>query len=1050
VHLGRFTSVLAPRWLLAAALLLGPAAAADRLPVRAYGIEDGLAGDSVNAILQDSRGYLWFATTDGVSRFDGQRFTSYGLADGLPQARAEAVLESRDGTYWVATRRGLARFVPDRQADEPAFQRVPLGSDRPEAVFSLHEDRAGRVWAGGDGHLYSIASGKEGPAPPPPAVTEVRLPVPPGPILSFAETLDGSLWIGTRSGLLRRLSNGRVIAYPVLPHHGEDSVNDLGVDREGRLWIVHALHVFTLMPRPENGVPDGPRAPLAGDRHGHGGCAVGLDQPATLPRVPGSVCLIGDFEGVGWRKIHVSSNGVVRLTSSSGLFVWDGHRLRLRTEENGLTENTLTALADDRDGNIWLGTESRGVMRVARDGLVGFGAGDGLANPKVVSILQGSDGNLYVHSGSTFDNQLWLNRFDGSRFAAVRPRMPGIAYLGWSVRQSALLDRTGGWWLATGQGLLRYPAGTGFEGLASATPKAYTVQDGLGGNSVERILEDSRGNLWVGTNGARPLSLWNRASGAVQSWGSGDGLPAGMPSALIEDRSRQVWIGFSQGGLVRSRDGRFERLTPENGAPDGPVTDLHIDRAGHLWVATEGGGVGRLDAPAAAQPRFTRYTTAEGISSDEILCLTDDRWGRIYLGGHKGLDRLDPGNGQVEHYTTADGLASNRVDAAWTDPQGDLWFGTRRGLSRLRPEREAAVAVPQPWITAVRVDGAQQRVSELGATQVDGLRLESGRSRVEIDFLALSFAPGRGSLAYQYRLEGYDRDWTQPSPTRSVHYANLPAGHLRFLVRAVNPDTQVASAAPAEVVLIVRPPAWRRIWVVFVAALAIAGVVYAIYRYRVSHAVAVGLAVEQMRTHLATDLHDDLGSSLSRISILSEVARRRVESNAEGARLVSEIGEAAREMIEALGENIWAIDPRRDNLRSLATRIRRFAGDLLEARGMAWNLQAPPDPEQVKLSPIERRHLYLIFKEALNNAARHSEATSVTMSIAVAGRHLSAVIRDNGKGFMPPKATESVGRHGLPSMLGRALQLKGELKIDSRAGEGTEIRLDVPLSGGSV
>lgn len=1053
MHLERFTSVLAPRWLLATALLLASltgGAAADQLPVRGYGVEDGLAGDSVNAILQDSRGYLWFATTDGVSRFDGQRFTSYGLADGLPQARAQALLESRDGTYWVATRKGLARFLPDRRADEPAFRRVNLGSSGPEAVFSLYEDRAGRVWAGGDGHLFSIEPGKGEPK-----VSEVGLGVQTGPIFAFAETLDGSLWIGTQRGLLRRLSNGHIVFQPVLPHHGEDPVNDLGVDREGRLWIIHALQVFALMPRPQTAGPGAaaPNPPLAGAKPGHDGCSVALDRPATLPRAPDSICLVGDVEGVGWRKVHVSGNGVVRLTSSAGLFVWDGRRLRLRTAANGLTENALTALAEDRDGNVWLGTESRGVMRVARDGLVGFGADDGLAHPQVNSIFGGRDGALYVHSGSTFVNQIWLQRFDGTRFTAVRPRMPGIAYLGWSVRESALLDGSREWWIATGQGLLRYPAGTSFEGLASATPKVYTVRDGLGGNSVERLLEDSRGDLWVGTNGARPLALWSRTGiggGAFRAWGREDGLPPGMPSALAEDRSGQIWIGFSQGGLARFRNGRFEPMEPQTGLPDGPVTDLHLDRAGHLWVTTEGGGAGRLDAPASERPRFVRYTTAQGISSDEILCVTDDRWGRIYLGGHKGLDRLDPGTGQVEHFTTVDGLASNRVDAAWTDPQGYLWFGTRRGLSRLRPERQAAASVPQPWITAVRVDGASQRVSELGATRVDGLRLESGRSRVEIDFLALSFAPGRGNLAYQYRLEGFDRDWTQPSPLQSVHYANLPAGHLRFLVRAVNPDTQVASAAPAEVVLVVRPPLWRRIWVVLVAALAIGGIGYAFYRYRVSHAVAVGLAVEQMRTHLATDLHDDLGSSLSRISILSEVARRRVESDPEGARLVSEIGEAAREMIEALGENIWAIDPRRDNLRSLVTRIRRFAGDLLEARGMAWNLQAPPDPELVKLSPLERRHLYLIFKEALNNAARHSEATSVSMSIAVAGRHLSAVIRDNGKGFMPPKATESVGRHGLPSLIGRAMQLGGELKMDSQIGQGTEIRLNVPLSGGST
>ncbi|MES1244073.1 MAG: two-component regulator propeller domain-containing protein, partial [Acidobacteriota bacterium] len=909
MHLGSVPSFLAPRRLLAAALFLvgfAGTAAADQLPVRGYGIEDGLAGDSVNAILQDSRGYLWFATTDGLSRFDGQRFTSYGAADGLPQARVQAVLEARDGTYWAATRRGLARFVPDRPSGEPAFRRAPLGSERAEAVFSLYEDRAGHVWAGADGRLFSIGPGKSGEGQP--VVAEVRLPARTGPVFSFAETLDGSLWIGTLRGLLRRLSNGRIVSYPVLPHHGEDPVYDLGVDREGRLWIVHALHVFALVPRPESGTDDGgggPRPPLAGADHGHSGCTVGLDRPETLPRAPGSICLVGDFEGVGWRKIHVSADGVVRLTSSAGLYTWDGRRLRLRTDGNGLTENALTAVAEDRDGNVWLGTESRGAMRVARDGLVGFRADDGLAYPQILSILGGGDGLLYVHSGSTFENQVWLQRFDGSRFEAVRPRTPGIDYLGWSVRRSALLDRAREWWLATGQGLLRYPAGTTFAGLASAKPRIYTVKDGLGGNSVERILEDSHGGLWVGTNGARPLALWSRAGvegagggggGAFRTWGREDGLPPGTPSALAEDRSGQIWVGFAEGGLARRREGRFERLGPETGLPDGPVTDLHVDRAGHLWVATEGGGAGRLDTPSAPGPKFVRYTTEQGISSDEILCLTDDRWGRIYLGGHKGLDRLDPGTGQLEHFTTADGLGSNRVDAAWTDPQGYLWFGTRRGLSRLQPEREAPMAVPQPWITGVRVDGAAQRVSELGATRVDGPRLESGSNRVEIEFLALSFAPGRGSLAYQYRLEGVDRDWTSPSGSRSVHYANLPVGHLRFLVRAVNPDTQVASAAPAEVLLVVRPPFWRRIWFLGLAVLVTAGIAFAAYRYRVSHAVAVGLAVEQMRTHLATDLHDDLGSSLSRISILSEVARRRVESDAEGARLVSEIGEAAREM----------------------------------------------------------------------------------------------------------------------------------------------------------
>lgn len=1049
MHSGRFPSTRASAlrlsWLLAAVLLAsaGTAAVAEQLPIRAYGIEDGLAGDSVNAILQDSRGYLWFATTDGLSRFDGQRFTSYGAEDGLPRARVHAVLEGRDGTYWVATQGGLARFLPDRPAGKAAFQRVPLGSSEPEAVYSLYEDRDGRVWAGSDGRLFAIQPGKGEPK-----VEEARLgSVAPDPVLAFAETPDRSLWVGTQNGLLRRLPDGRTLAYPVLPHHGADPVNDLAVDREGRLWIVHALHVFVLMPPAERPGEEGPRPALTGD--GHAGCVIDPAAPATLPRVPGAACVVGGFEGAVWSKVRVSRDGAVRLTSSRGLVLWDGHRFQHWTEENGLSESTLTALAEDRDGNVWLGTESRGAMRVARDGLIGFTARDGLASPRVISLFGGSDGALYVHSAGSFGSQLWLQRFDGTRFTAVRPKTPGITYLGWSVRQSVLQDRFGEWWIATGQGLLRYPAGTSFAGLASVVPRVYTAGDGLGGDSIGRILEDTRGDVWIGNSGDRPLALWPRAGGAIRTWGREDGLLPGLPSGLAEDRSGQVWIGFDQGGLLRWRGGRFERLGPETGLPAGAVSDLHVDRTGRLWVATEGGGVGRLDDPSSPKPRFVRYTTLQGIASDEVLCLADDRWGRLYFGGHKGLDRLDLRTGRVEHFTTADGLVSNRIDAAWTDRQGDIWLGTRQGLSRFRPVLESAATVPQSWITAVRIDGVPQRVSELGTPKVDGLRLESGRSRLDVDFLALSFASGE-RFDYQYRLEGLEPEWVLSSSSRTVHYANLPSGRFRFLVRAVDHDTQIASVVPAEVLLEVRPPLWRRLWVLALVLLAAAGAGYAVYRYRVSHAVAVGLAVQQMRTHLATDLHDDLGSSLSRISILSEVARRRVEGDPEGARLVSEIGDAAREMIEALGENIWAIDPRRDNLRSLVTRIRRFAGDLLEARGMSWTLQAPPDPEQVKLSPLERRHLYLIFKEALNNAARHSQATSVAMTISLSGRHLSAVIRDNGKGFAPPKATESVGRHGLPSMIGRAAQLSGELKIESRPETGTEIRLEVPLSGGSA
>ena len=1015
---------------------------AEQLPVRAYGIEDGLAGDSVTDIVQDSRGYLWFATTDGVSRFDGARFTSYGLAEGLPHARVHALLEGRDGTWWIATQGGLARFISDRPADRLAFEPVPLGPGRPGPVFALHEDRQGRLWAGGAGRLFVLEPGPEGSGREVREVDLRLLPGRPQSIDAFAETPDGSLWIGTQRGLLRRLPDGRTSFQPVLPHHGVDRVIDLEVDRQGRLWVVHDLRVFVFQPGPP-GPPAGASRASLSQAAEQLGCRITVERAGDLPRRAAEVCAIGNGDDdTSWRQA-LAGEGLVRLVSNRGLLFWDG-RLHEWTEDNGLVDPSLTAVAEDRDGNLWLGTEGRGVMRVARHGFSGYSTREGLAHSEVRSAFQGSNGALYAHSGDTYQRELWLQRFDGDRFTSVRPRLPPeIGYLGWSVHQSAVLDRAGGWWIATGQGLLRYPAGTRFEDLASTLPKVIAARDGLGGNSVERLFQDRRGSLWIGTNGNRPLTRLDPATGQMRSFGREDGFPAeGIPWAIAEDRAGQIWIGLSRGGLLRLRNGRLERFGPEQGVPGAPVTDLHADALGRLWIASEGDGLGRLDAPASPSPRFVRLTTRDGLSSNELLCLTEDRWGRIYVGGRKGIDRLDRDTRRVDHFTTLDGLASNLVDTAAADRDGGIWFGTRWGLSRLKPVREPISLVSSPWITGVSVDGVPQRVSELGAPRVEGIEIEAGRSRLEIEYLALSFAPGE-SLQYQVKMEGFD-DWSRSKGERSVVYANLPAGRYRFLVQAVTEEDLAASVVPAEVLIVARPPVWRRLWFVTLLTLGLIGGVVALYRYRVSHL----LALERMRTRIATDLHDDLGSSLSRISILSELARRRAGEDAEGTRLVTDIGETAREMMDAVGESIWAIDPKRDDLRSLATRIRRFAGDLLESRSVSWSLLAPPDAEQVKLSPVERRQLYLIFKESLHNVAQHAGATTVAMSLSVTGRRLTAVIRDDGRGFDEPAEGET--RHGLGSMSSRAAELGGRLTIESASGRGTEVRLEVPLSGGNA
>jgi ligand-binding sensor domain-containing protein len=1011
-------------------LLIGGSAAAEQLPLRAYDIQNGLAGDSVLHILRDSRGYLWFATTDGVSRFDGERFTSYSTEDGLPHARVHQILEAHDGTYWFATRGGLARFVPGRAAGHPAFAAVPWGGAPREAVYALYEDRLGRLWVGGENRVAVIEPGK--------AARDVplgALGAPAGRIGGFAETADGSFWIGAEGGLLRRLPDGRTLAYPVHPHHGTDSVYDLAVDSAGRLWIAHALGAFVL--RPEAAVAEGPRLSLS-EQAERAGAVLSPGAPARLPQAPGEVAALSVAGDTGWYRIHPARDGRVWLATSRGLALWDEKTGGLSAwgVENGLREPDITAVAEDREGNLWLGTGSSGTLRLARNGLVGYTAQDGLADARISALFTGTDGALYARAGDTFDAALYLHRFEGSRFTSLRPRLPaGVTYLGWGQQQTAVHSRTGEWWLATGQGLLRYPA-VPFAALATATPTLYNSRDGIGGNSIVSLFEDSRGDLWIATFGQHPLTRWQRSTATFRAYGAADGL-SGEPVAFIEDHRGTVWIGMERGGVARVRNGRFEAFGPAQGVPPGLVHDLYVDRAGRLWIATEEGGAARLDAPEAPRPRFAVYTSHEGLSSSDIRCVTEDAWGRIYLGGRKGVDRLDPATGRIRRFTTADGLLDNVVDAALRDRGGALWFGTRRGLSRLKPELERAARPPAALITGVRVDGASRLVSELGAGSVSGPDLEA-RSRLEVEFLALGFTPG-AALRYQHRMEGLDGGWSEPAAARVVQYAELPEGWLRFEVRAVTQDG--TAGTPAVVILHVEPPLWRRRWVWGLAGLCVALIGAGFFRYRLGYL----LAIEKMRTRIATDLHDDLGSSLSRISILSEVARRRVAEDSESSRLLTDIGTAAREMMEALGESIWAIDPRRDDLRSFVTRVRQFTGDLLDGRGIAWQLKAPQESELVKLSPVQRRQLFLLVKEALHNIARHSQAASVSIHLAVSGRRLTLEIRDDGRGFDPAAVSPESGGNGLRSLRQRAAALGARLEIDAAPGRGTRLFLDAPV-----
>lgn len=994
--------------LLAAACLAWPeAASAERLPLRRYTTADGLPHDRIKCVVPDSQGFLWFCTVEGLSRFDGYSFTTYAEADGLPNASANDIIEDGPGRYWVATNGGGLCLLDAATAACHAY--AVGGTIRTNRVNVVHKDRSGAVWAGSDAGLFRMLASES-------AFHRVDLGATAGPepyVRALLED-DGGLWIGTGAGLFRATREGIAIVWP-REGRPQERVGALARDRHGRLWIGAGADLLVWIPSPA------PLDPLGRPSHGD----------VHLPSAPGRAHRYRGSAGEV-DALHVSGRGEVWVGAAGANFtVFDGRRFHSYPSPYGVVHVSPLAVGEDDTGNVWVGTAASGAIKVARNGFVSYDQLDGLNGDWVVSIFEDLRGALHVVTRPGV-----INRLDGGRFVAVRPMAPldvGTARLGRG--ELVVADRSGQWWLRSTTGVYRFKAADRPERLAAAAPVArYGHRDGLPADHVSRVFEDARGDVWIGTMpGAdgQVLSRWERATGRLGGYPLPPRQPPwSAPRAFQEDAAGGLWMSLVEGGLVRIRGGRVEPM--DLLAPPALVIGMHRDRAGRLWLAAAQGGLARIDDPVAERPRVRLYTKATGLSSNNVTCVTEDRWGRIYVGTLAGVDRLDPATDRIKHYTTADGLAQNEVRVAFRDRQDALWFGTLQGISRLQPEPEPAPRAPRVRISGARVAGAVRALSALGEASVEGLVIAPDANQLQIEFVSIGLAAGE-VLRYQYRLER-DRDWSPPTRERSVHYAGLPAGRHRFLVRALNANGLV-SDTPATLAFTVLAPVWRRWWFLSAASVLAGLTAYAFYRYR----LRALLEVERVRTAIATDLHDDIGSSLSRIVILSEVARRDGDPRA-GGRLAA-IADISRELIDSMSDIVWAINPTRDSLRDLGQRMRAFATEIFSAQEVALGFQAPADEHRVPIGADLRRHAFLVFKEAVNNAASHSSCRRVEVSLGLDDRWLTLTVADDGRGF----ARAEGDGHGLSAMAARARAVGGELSVRSQPGQGTTVTLRAPL-----
>lgn len=997
---------------------------AERLPVKQYTVADGLAQGTVWAMHQDTRGFLWLATNDGLSRFDGYRFNNYGINDGLGHPQILDVVSDRRGRLWVATGKGVSMLLDETEAmrEGKKFRNLLLATGRVSedinAVHRIFFDADNRLWCVTDVGFYratslNVAAGQFE------AVGTVESP---NAIPVLFQDWRGRLWTSGNDRLFR-IEQGQVTKYELWREAGETAG-----DADYR-WIKGAVEL-------ENG-----RIVLATGKDLYEFIEpVSANQRGAWRKLP---LMLAPRQSIG--AIHRAAGGGIWIGTEFGLIRYrDGQQVAYRVG-NSPNPFTFQNFLTDRDGNLWIGTRHTGLLKLTGEAVVVYDASDGLLPVMEVYWLRETQDARMILFGrpvSRFGcNDTFLTNDSAGRKGVLdHLQMPPNL-----CAHDLAQDGRQNWWI------LRWlPEKKTYRVRFIPGPKLnptagyeLAAADGWVDGGYSTMYQDSEGHIW----------FRNLAQQVFRVEYADNGHPRvremlKSEATIYMNRSPDGVLWFTDGGSVfRHRNGRVETVRVHGENTNQSVRNFFFDSQGRLWICTLRYGVFVTETPNADQPRFVNYNDDNGLAAKyvESICEGDD--GRIWFGTGRGLDFLDTATGRISHFSFNDDSIGSVVRDLRKDGGGNIWASVLGAVIRINPRLLPRASQQLPvFFNRIRIAGESLPMAETGISNIVTPELPLSRNNITIEFLSPNFR-GPNALRYQFKLEGADKDWSVPENQREVNYANLSPGNYRFLAQALD-NTGIVNAEPASLRFTILRPVWQRWW--FLAALisGLGALVYGGYRYRLGQAIKV----ERVRTRIAHDLHDDIGANLTRISILSEVAKQQQGNGASPpgelpAGLLDSIAEISRESVAAMNDIVWAINPEHDSLLDLTSRMRRHAEEVFTTRDIRLEFEAPGDAGQLKLEIETRRDLYLIFKEAVNNAARHAACSAVSIQIQASATHIQLTVRDNGKGFDPrtPDKIHSEG-NGLLSMRNRARALGGKLTIESSPGAGSEVRLMLPFS----
>ncbi|MFL5754537.1 MAG: two-component regulator propeller domain-containing protein [Bacteroidia bacterium] len=744
-----------------------------------YSVREGIAQSQVYALLQDSRGYLWMGTRGGgITRYDGNGFKTYSVKDGLINNYVFCIKEDKNHNLLIGTNNGLSVY------NGISFTNYSPSSDSMVWVQNIVSDKDGLMWLATnygiitfDGKKFSNFSRQH---------NDLRTT-----IYTLYIDKQQNIWAGHSSGIAKIDRQGNIRHFTEKEGFKRNSVSCFTEDRKGNLWI---------------GTTGDGAYVYDGNNFHRVDFQLELYKKTILD-------IYSDYDGNIW--LSTLSDGVCKYTLTGGTFSW-------LSEKDGLANNHVRCVIRDNCGNYWFGTSGGGVSNYFGQQFTHYDKYNGLSGNFTYSVFKDSRGRIWCgasdkgvcyYDSSAFTCFGTANGFDNVKVKSICEDNNGTIYLG-----------------TDGQGLYAF---NGTE---------FSLIPGLKKKFIRYLLKDDEGLVWCATAGSG-IYYFNPSDPKteIKNIDTKDGLPNNRINCLHKDKNNNIWFGTENHGMGLIRNKKVEKIiTQKDGLPANSIRCIAEDNSGNIWVGSAGSGVGRYTMKSGIITRFDHTT---GLTSSNIYLLSADNDGNIFSGTEAGLDKLVFNSGkellEVKHYGKAEGFAGIETcqNAVYKEANGITWFGTINGLTKYDPANQTHnTHEPVTQLTDVRLFYESLKKTPFESlmgewNSINGeIVLPYDQNHLTFDFIGINLSSPEG-VKYQWKLTGFDENWSPPSQQRNVTYSNLAPGNYVFLLRASNEDG-IWNSRPVELKFMILRPVWLRWWFIALCILILGAIVRSVFKWR--------------------------------------------------------------------------------------------------------------------------------------------------------------------------------------------------------------------------